>query len=814
MNSLFQDLRYGLRQLLKSPGFSAVAVLTLALGIGANTAIFSVVNAVLLRYLPVPNPQQLVYLQTDGMPQAAMESGNPAYTFNLATFQQLQNDRRVFSHLMAFVPLAWGTTPVRIGSEAEEATGDLVSGNFFSGLGVRAERGHTFTSQDEVGHSQTVVLSYNYWTRRFNRDPSVIGQTMYIKSVPFTVVGIAARDFTGVEPDGVATDFWIPFQTDAKLNPRGQGSLYSSPQWWFLMLIGRLQPGISWQQAVAQLNPEFQRAAYEGIGAPHKGERLPQLSFSATGGIEKLRENGDNHFFVPVAMVAVVLLIACVNVGMLLLARNAARQRDFSVRVALGASWLQLFRQLLTEGLLLTLAGTLLAWMFALWTAPVLASWEKLETSVAPDGTVLGLTLTIALGVALMLGLAPLPGAARANVSLALKPIGISGKEGGQLRGSRLLVGLQIALCLVLLVVSGLFVRTLRNLQTTNLGFRASGLLVFGITPPQTLHTPKEDLAFYRTLFDQLRSLPGVESATAMGNRLGAGISNNTDVHVDGAKPDSESEVRWNDVGPDYFHVLGIPLLMGRDFRDADGSAHLAVINKTFADRYLPGRNPVGHQIQIAAMDPLTIIGVAADSRYTQTSESARPMAYVAYSPGGGTMNIALRAYGNPLQLLPQVRRAVAGFSPGIALLQPTTLQAQFDDSYPGEKLFAGIALFFGLLASMLVATGLYGTLAYKVSRRTSEIGVRLALGAQRKEVLWMVMRESLLTSVIGFCIGLPVALLAVRLLRSMLYQLSPFDPMSFALATCGIAMVAGIAGYLPAWRAAKVDPMVALRYE
>ena len=341
MRSFGQDIRYSIRQLLTNPVFAAAAIITLGLGIGANTAIFSVMNAVLLRFLPVPNPSQIVYLETNGTPQAAMETGNPAYTFNFATYEHLRNSHTVFSDVMAFVPLDFAKVPVRFGIGAEEARGDIVSGNFFSGLGVYAERGRLFTREDEARHMQTVVLSYSYWTRRFNRDPSVVGQPMFVKSVPFTIIGIAQRDFIGVEPDTSATDFWIPFQSDPRLNPYGgENSIYGSPHWWFLMLMGRLQPGMTWKQALAQLNPEFQRAAYEGIGAVKVGERPPQLSFAATGGIAKLRESGENPFTILMVMVALVLLIACLNVAMLLFARNTSRQQfgdDSSGRDVPGA---------------------------------------------------------------------------------------------------------------------------------------------------------------------------------------------------------------------------------------------------------------------------------------------------------------------------------------------------------------------------------------------------------------------------------------------------------------------------------------------
>jgi predicted permease len=820
MNGLLQDIRYALRQMRKSPGFTTVVVLTLALGIGANIAIFSVMNALLLRYLPVSHPEQLVYLQTHGMPWDAFESSNPLYTFSLTTFERLRADNHAFSDVVAFVPLGIGGVPVRIGNDAQAANGDMVSGNFFSGLGVYPLTGRIFSAEDEVQHSGTVILNYDYWARRFNRDPNVVGQTIYIQSVPFTVAGVAPRDFSGVEPNQTRTDFWIPFQTDSRLKAWGNNTLDHSPdRWWFLMLMGRLQPGMNLQSAIAQENPVFQRAAYEGIGSPHQGEHMPQLGLAVTGGLENLRENYENPFAILMAMVGFVLLIACVNVAMLLLARNAARQREFSVRVALGEGWTQLFRQLFIEALFLTAVGSALAWIFATGATSALAIWAELEIPVIPDKTVLLFTLLVAFAVAILLGFAPLRKAVGAPVGLAVKSNNVSSEGPKSSRTGQIVLVCQVALCMMLLAGAGLLVRTLQNLQSTDLGFRPSGLVVFGVKPPQGLRDDTQVLAFFHTLTDRLKGLPGVEGVTVMGNRIGSGWSNNTNVYVDGVEPQENkgSMVRWNDVGPDYCNVLGIPLLDGRDFRDSDSATapKVAIINQTFANWYLPGTNPIGHQIQIARTDAATIIGVVADSKYTGVREVSTPMAYVPYTQQlGTTKTIMVRTNRNMADLLPELRHAVASFGPDMALLKPTTQEAQLEESYLGERLFARIAMFFGLLAGLLVATGLYGTLAYKVSKRTADIGVRMALGARPREVLWMVMRESLVISAAGIAIGLPVALFSSRVLSSMLYKLSPFDPISFVLAAGCILLAASAAAYIPARRAAKVDPMVALRYE
>ena len=829
MRALLQDLRYGFRMSAKSPAFTAVAALTLALGIGANTAIFSVMNAVVLRFLPVPNPQQLVYLHGRGRPSGTLQTGDDDLSFTEYTFEQLRTQGRAFSELMAFVPVGIGKVPVRYGNEPEEAAADMVSGNFFSGLGVAAARGRTFTPEEESQHALVAVFSYNYWTRRFARDPAVVGRTMYIKGVPFTVVGIAARDFLGVEPES-KTDIWIPLQNRPDLTAWGQSTqdgqtLYGSHNWWCLMLIGRLAAGVSKTQAQAELNPLFQRTAYEGVGTPKPHEEPPQLYFTSARGIESLREGYEQPLTLLMAMVGLVLVIASTNVAMLLVARNATRQREFSLRMALGATRLRFFRQLLAESLLLVAVGAGCGWIFAQWSTQALAAWSELDVSVAPDHTVLAFTVTVSVLAALVFGLAPLRSAVRVSPGLALKTAAASARqEKGKLRSGQIVVALQVAMCLVLLVGAGLLLRTLRNLETANLGMRASGLLVFGVNPPQTLRSDAEVIRFYQALTTRLRALPGVESATLMENRLGSGWSNNTTAYVDGVLPQANGQgnsMRWNSVGPDYLHVLGIPLLLGRDLTDADfaSAPKVTIVNQTFARQFLAGRNPLGHHVAYSKnpKEPqYTIVGVAADSRYRSVDETPRPMAYFPYSqvPGVGTLHFELRTEGNPAALLPGVRRTVLEFGPDLALLEPMTQSEQFEQSFSQQRLFARLSMFFGLLAALLVATGLYGTLAYRVSRRTAEIGVRMALGARRWQVLWMVLRESLAVSAAGILLGLPLAVGAARLLRSTLFGLGPADPLTFAAALLGIAVVVLLASLIPARRAASVEATVALRYE
>ena len=827
--SIMKDVRYGVRQLRRTPGFVLVAVLTLALGIGANTAVFSVMNAVLLRYMPVENPQELVLLHYTEQPGNSSQTGFDDTSLPQTVFEGLRGQHEVLSDLVAFVPLGIPKIAVRYGSEPEEAAADEVSGNYFSGLGVKLARGRGFTVDDERKHAQLTVLSYNYWTRRFGRNPSILGQTIYLKGVPFTVVGVAAPSFTGTERDK-ATDLWVPFQVNTQLKPWGASSLedgrslYGSPRWFFLMTIGRLRPGISLDRATAQLNPVYKQIVYSAIGHPKPEEKPFDLKLTPARGIEGANRNYKEPLSVLMVMVGLVLVIACANVAMLVVARNAGREREFSVRMALGASRGTMFRQLLTESLLLVAGGGILGWGFAFVGTWALAAWSDLEVTLAPDSTVLLFTFATCALAAMVFGLAPLRSATNVPVGLVLKTAAAASTQGRRtMRIGQAVVALQISLCLMLLVGAGLLVRTLKNLENADLGMRTGGLLVFGVAPPSSVHTDADAIHFYQTVIGRLRTLPAVESATVLGNRLGSGWSNNTGVYVDGVVPNGKkfAPLRWNPVGPDFFHVLDVPLLLGRDFTDADSATapRVVIVNQTFASKYIKDSNPVGHRLTLFGQlkdPPYTIIGVASDSRYTGVRENPRPTAYIPYTqvPGISTMQVELRTRGNPNAVLPDARRIVKEFGPDLPLMQPMTQQEQFAMTISEERLFARLSVFFGLLAALLVATGLYGSMAYRVSRRTAEIGVRMALGAQRGQVLWMVLRESLLVCAIGTAVGLPAAIACSRLLRSMLFNLSPGDPLTFVLALAGIGAVTLAATLLPARRASRVDPMVALRYE
>ncbi|MGH9588672.1 MAG: ABC transporter permease [Acidobacteriaceae bacterium] len=826
MRNLLQDVRYALRQLRKAPGFAVVVVVTLALGIGANTALFSVMNAVLLRSLPVREPGQLFYLTHENMPNNTSDTGNDNLVYGINVYNRLREDKSVFTDVVAYVPLSFTKTAVRIGNMPEEVNADEVSGNFFSALGVAMAAGQPFESADEAKHSQVAVISYGYWNRRFHNDPGVIGQTLYVKGVPFTIVGVAAPHFYGVESGGVSTDLWVPLQNRPELKAWGipansKQTLYGSPNWWTLMLMARVKPGITAQQALAHVNPVFAHAAYETVGKEVKrgGQKLA-LQMTSAKGLGTASSQFQDPLRVLMGMVALVLLIACVNIVMLLAARNSMREREFALRMALGAGRGTLFRQLLAESVLLVAAGALLGWFFAVQATTLLAVWSGLHVSLAPDKTVLLFTLAVSAAAALLFGLAPLRVAAKAPVAIVLRSGGAQTTASrGRVLSGKILIALQMAFCVVLLFGAGLLVRTLRNYENVNLGMKAQNVLAFGAHPLGAL-SHQESMEFYETLTGRLDRIPGVESVTLALNRPGTGWSDDNGLVIDGRVipwDGGKGELRSNIVGPDFFKTLGIPVIVGRDISDADtdSSQRITVVNQTLVDRYLKGTNPIGHTIGYLK-HPYTIVGVVRDSKYAGVDESTRPMAWYSYRQfeAAFPMDVEMRVSGNPLAVLPAARRVVRDMDPNIPLDDPEVLSAVFAQTYLMPALFARLAVFFAALAALLVAVGLYGALSYRVSRRTAEIGVRMALGAARRQVLWMVLRDSLWLVVAGLVIGIPLAWFGARLMASMLYKLSAHDPMSFVLAGVGVLVVSVVAALIPARRAASVEPMQALRME
>lgn len=823
MTALLNDLRYALRQLNKTRWLTLICVVTLALGIGANTAVFSVMNAVLLKSLPVEDPDRVVYLNTSGAPERT-GTVDSHETFPYTVYDALRNQHGPLSQMIAYVPLSTGKVAVRYGSQPEEAEGDMVSGSFFSGLGVKLARGHGFTGQDEADHAPIAVISFDYWSRRFAQSPDVLGKTLYVNGVPITIVGVSAKGFEGLEA-GRSTDFWIPLQSRPELNawgnPPQDGKTYiANPTWWCLRLAGRLAPGISKAQAVAQLQPLFQSAAYVGLGSPLAGEKRPTLSLLDAKSFPGYDAQYGRPLRMMMTMVGFVLLIAVSNVAMLLMARSATRQREFALRVALGSGRWELFRQLLIESLLLVSIGGVAAWLFAEAATSELGRWAQIESTLAPDHRVLAFTLIILVVATLLLGLAPLRIALAAGPGLVFKTSSATSfTDRGVSRTGRAIVTVQMALCVVLLMAGALLFRTLRNLQNAPLGMRVDGLVVFGVKP-QNVRSVPESVAFYQELLRKLRVLPGVESATVMKERVGSGWSNNGSMMVDGKVPE-RAWVRSNIVGPDFFRTLGVPIVAGRDFNDSDTatSPHVGIINQLFAQRFLPHQDPLGHTIGTEdGKFQMTIVGVVKNHKYRSIDEEPVPMAWYMYAqvPLVAKMDVELRVsgYRKPLAILPSVRRLVQQINPDLPLIHPMSQRAQFDTTISQQLLFARLAGFFAILAVVLVATGLYGTLVFHVNNRTVEIGVRMAVGAQRTQVVWMVLHDTLMLTAVGAAFGVPLALLTGKMLASVLYGLKPTDFVSIAIALAGVAFVAIGASLIPARRAAAIDPLTALRCE
>jgi predicted permease len=825
--NVWRDVRYGVRQLTKTPVFTIVCVLTLALGVGANTAVFSVMHAVLMKMLPVQDASHVFYLHTTGWPDGASQTGDSNTSFSYPVYRALR-EQRGLQEVMAFIPMSFsGKAPVRVGAVPEEAAGDMVSGNYFRGLGIGTELGRGFVQKDEDDHTAVTVISEKFWATHYGRSPDVIGKTLYIKSIPFTIVGVAIKGFEGTEGKR-SLDFWIPLQSRPEFNawgsPAEDGMYLTKQNFWCMKLMVRTEPGVSREQALARAQAVFDQAAYIGVRQKHASDPTYQLSFKDAKQFDGQDDSFARALKTMMAMVCLVLLIAMSNVVMLLMARNAARQREFAVRLALGAGRREMARQLLTESVLLVALGGVAAWAFALGATHALGSWAEIQSNLQPDGTVLWFTLSVLFLLALVFGLAPLRAAMSSSPEMVLRSSAtVSQSSSQKMRAGNAVIVTQIAMCVVLLVGAGLLLGTLRNLLNTPLGQKPQGLLVFGVHP-QHVHTKEESIAFFVALQQRLRTVPGVESVSMASNRPGSGWSNNNaGILVDGHKPNGiepgQASFRANVVGADYFSTMGVQVLQGRDFSDADSSTapKAVIVNETFAKKYLVTLNALGHVLSDPkGTESAVIIGIVKDHKYTSITEEAMPMLWTVFTQGGAVneLNIEMRVPGDPRAMLPMVRKMIAQIDPDMPLLQPMTQSAVFDQSIAQQALFARLAGCFGVLAIVLIATGLYGTLAYRVGRRSAEIGIRMALGAQRSQVVWMVLRGSLLLCAAGIVLGVPLAMVAGKGLESSLYGMKSLDTASYAFAIIGVALVALLASAIPAGRAANVNPTSALRME
>jgi predicted permease len=842
LEQLWQDVRFGLRQLLRSPGFTVVVALSLALGIGANTAIFSLMDAVMLKALPVRDPGQLVFLsRTGGSPALTSDNGSENEApFSYPSFEAFRAGSQAFSSLFGFV--SFREANVTADGQANLAEGELVTGDYFTGLGIAPVLGRAITAEDQKPNAPRVaVISYNYWLRQFGRNAAVLGKGILVNGAPFAIVGVTPPEFFGVQP-GRAVDIWVPLVGDSKLLPYGMSSspggrsLLTARDWWWLIIMGRLRPGAAKPQATAQLEVLFQQNI-AGLRASSKGGNEPHVRLEpASKGLSILQQQFSRPLWVLMIIVGVVLLIACANVAGLLVARGAVRQKEVVVRLSLGAPRLRLVRQLLTESVLLAGFGGLLGLAFAFWANRVLlylmaSGGELLAVNVEPDARVLAFTAAVSVVTGILFGLAPALRCTRVELAPALNAR--AGSTRGAAPRTRLglgksLVVAQVALSLPLLIGAGLFVRTLQNLENQDLGFRQDHLLLFAVDPAKNGYEGDRLNDFCERLLARLQTVPGVRSATMSEVNLISGTQDHMPISIQGynPKPGQNMGVDWNNVGPAFFETFGISLLLGRgvEWRDTSTAPRVAVVNQAFSRDFLDGRNPVGYHLQVRVLwvgksgtQSYEVIGMVQDAKYASLRRAPRPTVYAPFNQAPWTpwdFHYEVRTAGNPLGIVPEVRQAVREIDPNVPLDEIKTQTEQIAETLVEERLFAHLSALFSGLALLLAAIGVYGLLAYSVSRRTSEMGIRVALGAHRADILGLVMRQTLFMVGLGVAIGIPAALAATRLIRSLLYGLRPNDPLTIAAAGLGMIMVALLAGYFPARRATKVDPMVALRYE
>ena len=835
LDRLLQDVRFALRTVRKNPGFAAVAVLTLALGIGANTAIFSLLNAILLRDLPVRNPSQLVLFGTG---RGSGDTGGIDTTlYSYRFYEAVEQRNQVFAESSAMLSVMFGGMHGRVAGSAslEPMTVQLVSGTYFSMLGIEPILGREFTRADDepLGAHAVGMISYRWWTRRFNRDPAILGKTITIGPTIYAIIGVTPPEFFG-STVGEAPDLWIPLSMEKQASPGWNGL---EDKWWdSLYILARLKPGVSVSNAQASVNV-LAKAIWRDFAGPSissdRQRNLDQTSIPLTPaarGLSRLRFQYSFPLQILMVVVGLVLLIACANIANLLLARATTRQREITLRMAIGAQRSRLLRQLLTESLLLACIGGALGVLFASWASEALVAWvssgpEPLPLNVAPDADLLAFTFFVSFITALLFGTLPALRATRVELTDVLKsgrgPVSL----GVRSRLTGALIVSQVALSFVLLIGAGLFLRTLINLTRVNAGFNQKNVLLFAIDPPAVGYKVDSGLAnLYQQIEERVESEPGVSAASVSLNTFDEGEwRTSVSVQNAGSAPDNNPHVLHNAVGPGYFATMGIPLMVGRIFgpEDSATSPKVAVINQTMARLYFPGVSPIGQRFGIgddaAHSSDFEVVGVVKDAKYLSLDENPEPAAYYPYSQVLKQFyyDFEVRYSGaDPGAIIAEVRSAAAKVDPSLPVVYESTFVEHVDRSLASQSLIARLALFFGLLAVLLASIGIYGLMSYGVARRTNEIGIRVALGAGRSAVFLMVLREGLLLAALGLGLGVPIALAASRLVSSMLFGLEPADPITMVTAATLLVVLAAVASYIPARRAMRVEPMVALRHE
>ena len=829
MGTLFQDLQYALRMLRKSPAFTTVAVMTLALGIGANTAIFSLVNAVMLKMLPVKAPGELVIV---GDPRDVhhRSMGDPRVDlFSHPLYRELSAHNEVFSGMLVSgeAHRLRITAPDSPGEIAGGVTGVLVSGNYFSVLGVNALYGRVLTPEDDTapGAHPLAVVSYSFWRDKLGQNPAAIGRLIHVNNSPFTIVGVTPPGFFG-DTVGDQQDLWVPVTMQEQLITGRQWLDNYEASW--LHCIARLKPGVSVEQARANLNVVLQQLVNGPLGAKLNKDDRENLQnakiqvVAGGGGFSQLRGDFREPLLLLMTIVVLVLVIACVNVANLLLARAAARQKEIAVRLAIGAAPGRVIRQLLTESIFLAFTGGALGLLVAQWgTATLLRLSRTNDLQASPDLRVFLFTAAVCLVTGILFGLIPALRSRKVSVALTLK----SGAQSGGNSHTRWswgksLVTAQVALSLLVLFAAGLLVRSLQNIRNVDLGYNREHILLVSTDPLSAGYDKQRIIQFSTEMTTQFSSIPGVQAATYSKNGLFSGSESSTTLKVEGyiAKGDAEPEADYDEIGPDYFKTVGIPLLLGRDIgpQDTETSPRVAVINETMARLYLGGTNPIGKRLEFNKQT-VQIVGVARNARDHELKGVVRSRFYVPATQipaPNPVLNFEIKTVGNPLAVVGAVRTQVKSFDAKIPIYSVRTISEATESTIRQEILIARLSSFFAGLALLLASIGLYGVLSYSVAGRTREIGVRMALGARRGSVLGMILREAGKLVLLGIVIGIPAALLSSRLFSSMLFGLSRTDPVSMIVVIAILVGIALVASFIPARRATKVDPMVALRYE
>jgi predicted permease len=834
MGNFVQDLRYSFRTLGKNPGFTIVAVLTLALGIGANTAIFSLTDQVLLRLLPVAHPEELVILRSPGpSPGRNWNDGPGGTSFSYPAYKDLRDRNQALAGLLARFAVQ---VSVAGRGTSELANGELVTGNYFSVLGVQPAIGRVFGAEDETapGANSVVVLSYGYWKGHFGLDPNILNKQLVVNGNSLTVVGVSRSGFSGVQV-GQVPDLFIPMTMKAQMTPNWDGLQDRNDHW--LALLGRLKPGMSIAKTEAALAPTYHSMLETESAAKEHDSKTRQQFLDrklilepGSKGRPILQQDTKAPLLALMGMVGLVLLIACANLASLLVARGEARQREIALRLALGAGRWRLIRQLMAETLVLAIAGGTAGMMLASWMLGVIVKaipQSAGSAGLAPhlDYRVLVFAAATSILTGVMFGLAPALRATRTDLQSVLKDQGSSVSAGkGNVRTRKFLLVGQIALTAVLLASAGLFAHSLLNLNRQDLGVHPDHVLQFSISPKLNKYTPPQTIALVERIRKSIEGLPGVRAVSASELPMLANTNSSSNITIPGYTPQENEDmnVDQNWVGPDFLATMGLPLLRGREINESDTSTSpkIAIVNEKFAQRFFAGRDPIGQHFGFGGGDgvsvDVTIVGVAKDSKNTDLRQTIVPYVFIPYSESThfGTATFYVRTSQDPVALATAVRQTIQAYDGNLPVYDLKTLTTQVDEIIFADRLVSYFSLGLGLLASLLAAIGLYGVMAYVVARRTREIGIRMALGATQGNVARMVLQEIAGISAVGLAIGFVAAYATGRVIESQLFGVKASDPFVFVAAAALLIVVATLAGWLPARKAANVDPMVALRYE